>query len=317
MKKKGQKLILFLGAATLALHTFNKISYKYFTKKNLLLNTENFCYDWRFGQIRYIKKGQSSPVLLLHDLTLGSSLYEYHKIINKLAKKHEVYAIDLLGYGLSEKPNLTYTNYLYVQLVTDFTKQVIKRKTSIVASNDAAPIAIMACQNDADIIDKIISINPQDLYSLSQIPNSKSKLLKRIYNLPILGTFLFNLKACKKSITNSFTTDYFYNPELVTAEMVATYTEAAHIKDYHSKYSYTSYIGNYMNTNILHAIKKIDNSIFIIAGAEVDNIRTIVSNYRYFNPSIEKIYITKTKRYPQLEKPDSVIRNILTFLDTL
>ena len=52
-------------------------------------------------------------------------------------KDHTVYTIDLLGFGRSEKPNLTYTNYLYVQLVTDFIQNIIGEKTDIIASNES------------------------------------------------------------------------------------------------------------------------------------------------------------------------------------
>ena len=55
-------------------------------------------------------------------------------MINNLTNEHEVYTLDLLGYGLSEKPAITYTNNLFEQLVTDFIKNVIGKKTSVIAS---------------------------------------------------------------------------------------------------------------------------------------------------------------------------------------
>ena len=64
--------------------------------------------------------------LLIHDLTPSSSAYEWSKMIDELAESHTVYALDLLGCGRSDKPSITYANYLYVQLITDFAKQVIK-----------------------------------------------------------------------------------------------------------------------------------------------------------------------------------------------
>ena len=69
--------------------------------------------------------------------------------------------LDLLGYGLSDKPNMTYTNYLYVQLILDFIKNVIGEKTDIVASGDSSSIAIMACHNDPESIRNVILLNPQ------------------------------------------------------------------------------------------------------------------------------------------------------------
>ena len=63
----------------------------------------------------------------------------------ELSKHHTVYTLDLLGCGRSEKPKITYTNYLYVQLLNEFIRDVIKGKTDIMTSQNAASIATMAC----------------------------------------------------------------------------------------------------------------------------------------------------------------------------
>ena len=76
--------------------------------------------------------------MLVHDLEPASSSYEWHEVRKRLAKNHTVYTIDLLGFGRSEKPNLTYTNYLYVQLLSDFIKSEIGHRTDILATGDAA-----------------------------------------------------------------------------------------------------------------------------------------------------------------------------------
>ena len=68
--------------------------------------------------------GSGTPLLFIHDLTIGSSNYEYHRLINNLTDKHEIYSIDLLGYGLSDKPSMTYTGNIYEQLISDFIKNL-------------------------------------------------------------------------------------------------------------------------------------------------------------------------------------------------
>ena len=52
------------------------------TVKELSVKNNTHDYEWRFGKIRYTKKGTGTPVLLLHDLTEGSSIYEYHKLFD-------------------------------------------------------------------------------------------------------------------------------------------------------------------------------------------------------------------------------------------
>ena len=43
---------------------------------------------------------------LIHDLDPTASSYEWKAVTKKLAENHTVYAIDLLGCGRSEKPNM-------------------------------------------------------------------------------------------------------------------------------------------------------------------------------------------------------------------
>ena len=113
----------------------------------------------------------------------------------ELAKNHTVYTIDLLGFGRSEKPNLTYTNYLYVQLLSDFIKSEIGHRTDIVATGAAASLAVMACGNSPELFDRLILVNPESLLSCSMVPGKNAKLYKFILDLPIVGTLIYTLQA--------------------------------------------------------------------------------------------------------------------------
>lgn len=138
------------GAATLTIHLINKFVYFSATLDNLLSNPSGSYYNWKFGNIYYTKSGEGKPVLLIHNLSTFSSGYEWHLIKEKLAKTNTVYCIDLLGCGRSDKPNLIYTNYLYVQLITDFIKRVIGEKCDVIASGESGSFAVAACQNDPE-----------------------------------------------------------------------------------------------------------------------------------------------------------------------
>lgn len=307
MSQKGKTLLALATIAATTIHIINRVEYSHATIKSVLPSTENRYYEWRFGKIKYTKKGSGSPILLLHDLTPGSSSYEFHKIIDSLSKQHEVYAVDLLGYGLSDKPDITFTNYLYVQLVTDFIKNIIGHKTDIVATGDAFPIAVMVCHNDNNTVKNLIAINPPSLYQMNQIPSKQTKILKLLLEAPIIGTFIYNMHTSKTAFTKMFQEEYFNNPYNVEEKDVDSYVEAAHTPDYHSKHAYASYIGRYLNTNIVHALKEIDNSICLLMGENKDDNKNIAENYIYYNNAIEAAYIPNSKQLPHLEKPEKTL----------
>lgn len=314
MKNKLNKFIILSGLTATAIHFINRINYSLYTVKNYLNYPENAYHDWRFGKIRYITKGNGYPLLLIHDLTIGSSLYEFSKIIDKLSINHKVYAIDLLGYGLSDKPCITYTNYLYVQLVIDFIKNVIGKKTDIIATGDSTQIAVMACHNDPEAINKMIFINPQNLYDTNKIPSKQTKLLHLLIETPILGTFLYNILSTRTYIETIFRQEYLYSLINLEEQDVLSYTKAAHLPDYSSKHAFASYISKYMNTNIIHALKEINHGMYIIGGQEETDIETIIENYTYYNNSIESELIPYTRHLPHMETPDEIIPYINMFL---
>ena len=231
MHKKLTTTVLLAGTSVAAIHGINRVHTSLCTIKNLLNNSENYYYEWRFGKIRYQKKGSGSPLLFIHDLTVGSSNYEFHRLINNLTEKHEVYSLDLLGYGMSDKPAMTYTNNLYEQLITDFIKNVIGRKTSVVVTGESVPFVIMSCHNYPDIFNKMIYINPQSLYLQNQIPSRQTSLFKLLIESPVIGTFIYHLFSNRPSIEKAFYQTYFYNPEEVREKYIYNYLD--HQYQYH------------------------------------------------------------------------------------
>lgn len=310
MKKNKHKLltagVLFTAAAGV-IHIVNHAIFTTATLKDLLKSSANNYYDWRFGKVYYKKKGHGSPLLLIHDLTVYSSAYEWNKVIDKLAENHTVYALDLLGCGRSEKPKITYTNFLYVQLISDFIKNVIREKTDIVASGFSGSFVLLACHNESELFGKLSLINPPSLSGLSKAPTKRNKLYKFILELPIFGTLIYNMKTCQSNIQLLLTEQYLYNPFLASAEIIDTYYEASHKGYGNARFLLSSIVGNYTNNNVTHALKDINNSIVIINGDAEAQREETKDSYLKCNPAIEYFNITKAKHLPQLENPDNLL----------
>lgn len=313
-RKTIPSLIAFSAVTAFAFHAVNRVCFSTSTLKNVLKEDDSNYFEWRFGKIKYTKRGTGSPLLLIHDLIVGSSGYEYRKIVDDLSKDHELYVLDLLGYGLSDKPNMTYTNYLYVQLILDFIKNVIGEKTDIVASGDSSSIAIMACHNDPESIRNVILLNPQSLSRMNLSPNRQTRLMKFILDLPVLGTFIYNMMTTKESFRKNFREELFYNRHSISKEMIAAYSEASHYPDYNAKYSYTSYVGRYMNTGMIHALKEINHCIYIVYGKGQREIESITDHYIYFNSAVEKVGIEDSGHFPHIEQPDATLQQLRIFL---
>lgn len=314
MKTKNKLLtMLILSSSAVTITAFiNKIVKMQAIKNNLLEEEESHCYSWRLGNIFYTRTGSGKPVLLVHDLNAISSSYEWNQLISLLSENYTVYAIDLLGCGRSEKVNTTYTNYLYVQLITDFIKSEIGHRTNIVCTGESSSIALMACSNEPDLFDQIMLINPLPLSKYCKIPGKRSRLYKKIIEIPILGTLLYHIAVSKRSIEAEMKNLYFYNPYTIKAAWIDSYYKAAHL-GLSPKSVYASQRCNYTKCNIINALKKINNSIYLIGGGAIEDILIRLDEYTIYNPAIEVTIIPETKQLPQLESPHSLNELIKTY----
>lgn len=93
-------------------------------------------WQWRGHNVYYVKAGekrsQRPPLLLVHGF--GASTDHWRKNIAELQSDFEVYAIDLLGFGRSQKPKIQYGGNLWRDQLNDFITEVIGEK-AILAGN--------------------------------------------------------------------------------------------------------------------------------------------------------------------------------------
>lgn len=307
MNKKIKKLIAFATFTGTAMYAFNKfIDYTINRRGLTLAENENY-YVWRNGTIYYEKKGSGAPLLLIHDLNPIASSYEWSKVIDKLSKTHTVYAIDLLGCGKSDKPAISYVNYLYVELVNDFIEHVIQQKTELLVTGESFTFAVMAARMNQSMIGKITAINPTDTTHNVQSPTECSRLVKHVFELPIIGTFIYNLVANKVTIQKQFREKYYYDATKMSYTLPDIYYETAHLQGSNGKYLYASMLGKYTNINIIHALKLIESPIhFIITDAASEEI----VDYMKYHDQLTIDHIERAGYLPQLEKPEKVIKLI-------
>lgn len=317
MSKSSHKLfktILLIGSAVGAIYCFNKHINDSSLSKGKLKTKKGSYYEWKHGNIYYQKSGSGNPILLIHNFSHCGSSYEWSKLVDSLSETNTVYTVDLLGCGQSDKPQMTYTNFVYVQMITDFIKNVIGEKTTVITSGFSSSLSIMSCAYDNSIIDKLVFINPSDMEELTKKSTKYSLIFKELLELPLIGTFLYNLFTSRNNIDNYLTEKDVYNPFLINTDMIDTYYEAAHRGKGNGKYVLSSHIANYMNANLAHGLKTIDKDILIIAGEHENNIETIIKQYKDIKEDIKSTFIPKTKKIPHFEAPKLVLEEIKSFI---
>ncbi len=94
-------------------------------------------WQWRQQSIHYVKAGtynsQRPPLLLIHGF--GASTDHWRKNIAGLQNDFQVWAIDLLGFGRSAKPDWRYSGDLWRDQLHDFITEVIGQPVVLVGNS--------------------------------------------------------------------------------------------------------------------------------------------------------------------------------------
>lgn len=310
-----QKSLLKTSAAAIGLlHCINK----YIDSTSIANNatkTNGKYYNWKHGDIYYKVSGQGDPLLLIHDLTVFSSNYEWSKIMDALSDTYTVYAIDLIGCGKSDKPAITYTNYFYVQMLFDFVSDVIgvNKNTKVAATGLSSSFVLMANSIHPELFNDIMLINPKTISFLKQSPDERSKILIQLFNLPVIGKTAYYMATNKQNTEYYLTEKCFYNPFNLSSNIIKSYYDASHTSNGNGKMLLASLEGNYLNADITKALKNTENKIVIVTGDHNENKDLIRTTYSKINPNLVFETISDSKMLPQLERIDEMIELMYIF----
>ena len=117
-------------------------------------------WKWRGHNINYLEVGdpQNPPLLLIHGF--GASAYHFRHNILDLAVDHHVYAMDLLGFGGSDKPVQSYGAAVWRDQAVDFMRDVMGGQRTIVAGNSLGGFtALYAAASAPEVVAGCISLN--------------------------------------------------------------------------------------------------------------------------------------------------------------
>ena len=290
----------------------NKMMSMHAISKNLLEKEAAKEFEWRFGNIKYSKKGHGNPVLLVHSLDVAASSEEWFRIRDKLAESHTVYSIDLLGCGLSEKPFMTYTNHIFAQLICDFIKVIIGKRTTVISSGNSSAFVISACDNDSTLFEKIILVSPENPDKGQLIPGKRARTYKAILSMSVLGNLLYNIAVFRWNIRYNIRSD-FYRKDRFTKDILDKCYEAAH-RGLSPRSLYSSIVCFYTKKNIKFELSQINNSIVIFEGKHNKEALKVLREYMKINPAVETVIIDDSNKYPHIENDKGFLNALNIYL---
>lgn len=199
-------------------------------------STSTKTWIWRGFPICYQTQGTVGPaVVLVHGF--GASWSHWRKNIPVIAQNCRVYAIDLIGFGGSAKPQpdteITYTLETWGEQLADFCREVVGEPAFLVGNSIGCIVVMQAVVSNPEIGLSVALLN----CSLRLLHDRKREtlpwsrrygapLLQRVLSVKPIGQFFFRQVAQPKTVRKILLQAYV-NSEAVTEELVDILTAPA------------------------------------------------------------------------------------------
>jgi pimeloyl-ACP methyl ester carboxylesterase len=117
--------------------------------------------------IAYVEKGKGQPILFIHGL--GGNLSHWLKQVNSLSSTYHCIAIDLPGYGYSDKEITTEKNQLdfYADVLHSFIEKKGLKKVTLAGHSMGGQIALITALQQPQNISRLVLVAPAGLETFS------------------------------------------------------------------------------------------------------------------------------------------------------
>lgn len=232
---------------------------------NVLGGNPSF-YQSSQGNIYYTAQGTGYPLLMVHGINAGASNAEWRANFIDLSKNFKVYALDLPGFARSSKQPSVYSAQFYIDAITEFIEQVIKRPVCILSSGLSAAYCCNIAFNKPRLVKALALVTPSGIKNNAEAPCATSFTTYGLFTSPVQGDGLYNAFVGGPSI-KYFITNFIYSNEKYVTKPLVDYLVLSSHQCPHAKYAPASFVAGLSNINIAPYFGDIYQPLLIIWGA--------------------------------------------------
>jgi pimeloyl-ACP methyl ester carboxylesterase len=198
-------------------------------------------WHWHNFPIHYQTAGTTGPVLvLIHGF--GASTQHWRRNIEGLAQAHRVYAIDLIGFGQSAKPQpgplqpgqqIPYQFETWGAQIVTFCREVVGSAAFLVGNSIGSIVAMQAAVQEPTVVEGLVLLNcslrllhDRKRSALPWYRQLGTVILQTVLAYRPLGHFFFQRLAQPQTVRNILRQAYG-RTEAVTDELVAALLQPA------------------------------------------------------------------------------------------
>lgn len=264
-------------------------------------------FRWKHGRIFYKELGlhQSGlPIVFVHGIGAGVSSFMWRKNFDPLSENFSVYALDLLGFGFSDKPaGASYSPDLYIELISDFIREVAGGRVNVVASSLAASYAVRVADEHPELVNAMILNAPAGYDTLNARPGMAGAAFYGLLQSPVLGTSFYNVMASERSIRDYARRTLFYDYRRVTNRLVSNLYASSHQPG--AQHAIAAFLSGYLNMDMRAAFSRLTQRVILVWGKQ--DLSTPISKANALlelNPGAELRVFDFCRMMPEQEHPE-------------
>lgn len=151
--------------------------------------------------------GTGRPLVMIHSINAAGNAYEMRPLFHHYRGQRPVYALDLPGFGFSERANRVYTPQLYTQAIIDLLEKQVGQPADVIALSLGSEFAARAALQRPELFHSLTMISPSGFSASEQKQGSQkaqqrgiSDSVHRVFAFPVWSQAFYDLLATRVSI---------------------------------------------------------------------------------------------------------------------
>lgn len=258
--------------------------------------------------ISYTTSGNGDPIVLVHGWPTSSFLWR--NMHPTLSKRYQVIAIDLPGFGDSDKPlDASYSLNFYVKVFDDFLSHLGLSKINLVVHDLGGPIGLLWAVRNKEKVSRLVLLNTLVYPEFS----NAVKLFGLATLLPIIKTWLTSSKGIAKAMSFGVQKKEQLSTEILYAYQAPFQSKLARKVLLRS----VQRIGKKGFIEIANGLTKIDYPVGLIYGENdriLPDVQKTMDRVKTDIPHAQQKSIPNCGHFLQEDEPEKLSQLLLTFL---
>lgn len=254
------------------------------------------------------------PLLFLHGY--GAMIEHWKENIPRFTGSHKVYAMDLIGFGKSQKPNVRYSLELFAAQIEAFLHLKKLDEVILVGHSMGGAGSIYYAHLRPEKVKALVLANPSGLYGDSM--DGMAKVFFGLVGSPMIGEVLFTAFANPVGVSQSLVPTY-YNQSRVDLRLINQFTRP--LQDKGAIWSYLSPSRRPQDFTLDHLTKpcRFKGQAFLVWGAEDSALppHRIIPEFQQLLPQAGAFIIPKASHCIHHDAPDAFNERLETILDSI